>query len=136
SPALTFARTFSLVRSQETKAAASKPAPHPPDIRKLEVAKPIERELQGGESHTYEITLAAGQYLNMVVDQRGIDVAVQVVAPGGERLMEVDSPNGAQGDEPVMLIAETAGVYRLNVVSLEKDAPAGKYEIRVKELRA
>jgi len=133
---LTFARAFSVEQSQETKADASKPAPNAPEAHKLEVGKPIERELKGGALHTYEIVLEVGQLLNAVVDQRGIDVVVQVIAPDGKPLMEVDSPNGTQGDEPVMLITEVAGVYRLNVASLEKGAPVGKYEIRIKELRA
>ena len=110
--------------------------PNQSDVVKLEVGKPIERELKGGESHTYEITLEAGQNINAVVEQRGIDVVVQVIAPDGKQLMEVDSPNETQGDERVTLITEAAGVYRLNVNSLEKSAQAGKYEIRVKELRA
>ena len=50
-------------------------------------------------------------------------------------MIEVDSPNDTQGPEPVIFITEAAGVYRLNVNSLEKDAPGGKYEVRVKELR-
>jgi CHAT domain-containing protein len=74
--------------------------------------------------------------LNAVVEQRGIDVVVQVIAPDGKQLMEVDSPNGDQGPEPVMLITEAAGVYRFHVSSLEKNAPVGKYEISVKGLRA
>ena len=48
----------------------------------LEVSKPIERELSGGQSHVYEITLTAGQYLNAVVEQRGI--ARCAVAPAQE----------------------------------------------------
>ncbi len=132
----TFARGVSNPQSQETRADAGKPASNPPDLRRLEIGKPIEREMRGGQSHTYQIALDAGQYLYVVVEQRGIDVAVQVIAPDGKPLMEVDSPNGAQGDEPVMLIAEAAGIYRLTVVSLEEAVPAGKYEIRVRELRA
>jgi CHAT domain-containing protein len=132
---LTEAHAVTVARSPGIKPAASLPAQKPPDVRKLEAGKPIEREMKGGESHAYEITLAAGQYLYATVDQRGIDVAVQIITPDGKPLMEVDSPNGAQGDEPIMLIAEATGVYRLNVASLEQQAPAGKYEIRVKELR-
>ena len=48
----------------------------------LEVGKPIERELSSGQSHVYEITLTAGQYLNAVVEQRGI--ARCAVAPAQE----------------------------------------------------
>src|SRR5215510_4265458 len=34
----------------------------------LEPGKPIERELSGGQSHTYKSTLISGQYLNIVVE--------------------------------------------------------------------
>jgi CHAT domain-containing protein/Tfp pilus assembly protein PilF len=107
-----------------------------PNVRKLEPSKPIERELSGGESHSYEITLSGGQYLNVIVDQRGIDVVVTVISPEDKQLMQVDSPNGTQGPEPVMLVAEVSGNYRLNVGSFEKDAPKGRNEIRVMELRS
>jgi CHAT domain-containing protein/Tfp pilus assembly protein PilF len=105
------------------------------EVRRLELGKPIERELKGGESHSYEIPIEAGHFLNAVVDQRGIDVVVQVIAPDGKQLFEVDSPNGAQGPEPVRLIAETTGRYVVNVRSLEKEAAAGRYEFRLIELR-
>src|SRR5438045_3401984 len=97
---------------------------------------PITRELSGGQSHSYRVTLAQGQYLEAVVEQRGIDVVVVVFAPDGQKVIEVDSPNGTQGPEPIWLIAETAGDYRLEVRSLEKNAAAGRYEVKVGQLRA
>jgi CHAT domain-containing protein/Tfp pilus assembly protein PilF len=106
------------------------------DVRKLEVGRLIERELTGGQSHSYQIELASGQYLNVVVFQRGIDVAVTVIGPDAKPLMEVDSPNGALGPEPVGLIAGTPGTYRLDVHSLDEGAPKGRYDIRVLELRS
>src|SRR5262245_44662653 len=42
----------------------------------LEPGKPVERELSGGQSHFYKVGMAAGQYLQVVVSQRGIDVMV------------------------------------------------------------
>jgi CHAT domain-containing protein len=121
---------------QQSEQAKASSATNQSAVRKLEVGKPIERELKGGETHTYEIALEAGQFLNAVVEQRGIDVEVVVIAPDGKELMKIDSPNGTQGDEPVTLITEAVGVYRLKVNSLEKNAPGGRYEIRVKTLRA
>lgn len=41
------------------------------DVGRLEPNQPIERELKGGESHSYQITLAADEYLHVVVEQRG-----------------------------------------------------------------
>ena len=67
----------------------------------LEVGKPIERELKGDASHSYFVRMEMGQYLQAVVEQKGIDVAVTVYAPDEKKCFEIDSPNGAQGSEPV-----------------------------------
>ena len=100
----------------------------------LELGKPIERELAGGQSHSYQLTLAAGQYLHVVVDQRGIDVLVTLFGPDGKPAVEVDSPNGDDGPEPLSLIAEVPGRYRLEIRSLGKKVVAGRYEVKVEAL--
>src|SRR5262245_22918424 len=66
------------------------------DIRVLEPSAPREGQLAGGQTHDYHLNLAAGQFLHVVVDQRGIDVVVRLFAPDGKQLIEVDSPNGDQ----------------------------------------
>ncbi len=104
------------------------------DARLLEMNKPVERELKAGETHSYKIALEQGQFLGAAVNQRGIDVVVRVFAPDSTKIAEIDSPNGSAGDEPVALEAKTAGAYRIEIVALNKDAPAGRYEIRVNEI--
>ncbi|MFL6275767.1 MAG: PPC domain-containing protein, partial [Blastocatellia bacterium] len=99
------------------------------------MGKPVERELSGSQSHSYKIALATGQYLHVVVDQRGIDVVVALFGPDGTKLIEVDSPNGTNGPEPLSWIAESTGLYRLEVRSLEKDAKQGSYEVKIETLR-
>ncbi len=101
----------------------------------LESGKPIVRELAAGESHSYRLILAAGQFCYVIVDQRGIDVVVELFDAAGKKLLEVDSPNDRQGPEPVSLLADTAGSYRLQVRSVEKNVPAGRYEVKIEELR-
>src|ERR1051325_8596300 len=44
--------------------------------RLLKLGEPVESELAGGEAHYYALTLISGQYLRLVVDQRGVDVVV------------------------------------------------------------
>lgn len=107
-----------------------------PPLPQLESGKVIERELAGGEAHAYQIHLEAGQYLHVVVTQKGIDVAVTLLTPNGEPLLEVDSPNGTEGPEPVSMIAALTGTYKVLVRSLEKEVAAGRYAIAVVELRA
>ncbi|MEW6735513.1 MAG: tetratricopeptide repeat protein [Acidobacteriota bacterium] len=101
----------------------------------LEQGKPIERELAGSEVHSYKVRLTASQFINVVVEQKGIDVVATLVGVDGKQLMEVDSPNGTQGPEPVLFITEVIGPYRLEVSSLEKTATVGQYEIEIAELR-
>jgi erythromycin esterase len=94
---------------------------------------PAERELRGGESHEYSLRLNAGEYAHVVVEQRGIDVVVVAFAPDGTKLSEVDSPNGANGPEPVSIAATRAGSYRIEVRSFDAKAQPGRYGIRIAE---
>src|SRR5216684_2917488 len=105
------------------------------ELTLLELGKPIDREMKGGETQSYRIELAKDQYLHAVVDQRGIDVALTLVGPNGQGITEIDSPNGTEGPEPVFIIVPQTGIYRLDVKSLDKTAAAGRYEARIEELR-
>jgi erythromycin esterase len=104
------------------------------DTRQLDGVRPIERTMRGGEVHRYQISLTAGHYLNLVVDQRGIDVVVIALGPDGTMIREVDSPNGSQGPEPLDIVVSTSGMHRFEVRSLEAGASPGRYEIRVRDL--
>src|SRR5262249_11847993 len=105
------------------------------ELQALEVGKPIERELAGDQAHSYQVTLAVSQFLDGVVEQKGIDVVVTLFGPDGKKLIEVDSPNGTQGPEPIQWVATEPGTYRLEVRSLEKGVKAGHYEVKVVALR-
>jgi CHAT domain-containing protein/tetratricopeptide (TPR) repeat protein len=106
------------------------------EVEALEQGKPIERELAAGQNHAYQITLAEGDYLSVVVEQRGIDAVVKVVGPDGKQILERDSELRAHGEERVSQVAEVTGTYRLTVQSTQRVAHAGSYEIGVAELRA
>jgi len=108
----------------------------PEEPRLLQPGKPIVRDLAGGQTHSYVFQVAAGQFLHVVVDQRGIDVVVSLFSPEGPQLAEIDSPSGTTGIEPVFWIAQSEGLYRVEVRGLDKDAPAGKYQITMDALRA
>ncbi len=99
--------------------------------RPLLLNSPIERELAGGQTHVYTIKLDANQIARVVAEQKGIDVVVSIIAPDGAKLFEVDSPNGAAGDEPAAIAAKEGGLYRIEIRSLEKNAATGRYTIRL-----
>ena len=102
----------------------------------LESGKPIERELSGGQSHSYKITTIPGQYLQVMVVQRGIDVALVMFAPDGKKISEADSEHAIEGSETASAITEAPGTYLIEARSSEKTAKTGRYEIKVEELRA
>jgi CHAT domain-containing protein/predicted negative regulator of RcsB-dependent stress response len=102
----------------------------------LEPGKPVERELSGGQSHFYKITMTSDQYLRITVSQRGIDALVALFAPDGKKINEADSEHLVEGSETVSAIAESAGEYLIEARSAEKTAKTGRYEIKVEELRA
>lgn len=95
----------------------------------------ITRELGGGETHSYRITLDAGQFFRAVIVQQGINLLLTLYGPDGNKICDLDSPLGAEGPEPVSLIAETAGSYRLDVRALQPKAPKGRYELKVEAPR-
>jgi CHAT domain-containing protein/Tfp pilus assembly protein PilF len=106
------------------------------NVHALEPGNPIKRELAGGQEHTYQIRLSAERFLRVMVEQDGIDVVVVVVGPDGKQVMEFDYESMLRGQEPVSLVAEIDGDYRLIVQPRHRGAPAGRYGIRIEELRA
>ena len=126
------------LRGQSTNPAATpgtqSAAPAQSEAILLGVGKPIEREMRGGETHSYGIHVEAGQFVHMVVLQEGIDVAVSLLDPGGKELIKMDSLNGAYGPEPVSAIADVSGDFQLKVVAGE--AAPGRYQVQLADLRA
>jgi CHAT domain-containing protein/tetratricopeptide (TPR) repeat protein len=98
---------------------------------RLESGRPIEAELTGGQSHTYRITMFAGNYLQVNIDQRGIDVAVALYSPAGSKIREIDSTHRFIGPEALSVIAEVTGTYSIEIGSSDKSAKAGRYEVRI-----
>jgi tetratricopeptide (TPR) repeat protein len=103
------------------------------DAVALDPGKPVEHQIAGGETHTYRITLAAGQYLRVIVEQRSNDLIMTLYAPDERRLGEYDCR--WSGAEPVSVIAGASGSYRLTVGALRKAATRGAYQIRIEEAR-
>lgn len=106
------------------------------DRGRLEPGRGIEEKLQGGAGHRYEIEMKAGQYIQVVVMQKGVDVAIQLFTPTREGRPVVDSPNGKEGPEEVFEVADAGGVYHLEVrAGSDREVPAGDYSVSIVEAR-
>ena len=105
-------------------------------VETLEFGFETTRDLAGGGSHSYDLPLVDGEFVHVVVDQQGVDVAVALYSPSGERILEVDSPIGRRGPEILMAVARASGGYRVEVQAGEEGAPQGAYVLTVRERRA
>ena len=96
--------------------------------------KSIERKILKGENHLYTITLRKGEYIECVVMQKGVDLAIDVNDPAGKKLKTFDSPNGTDGPEPVSFDAMQSGKYQLHIYPLSEqtqipDSLKAKWEV-------
>ena len=96
--------------------------------QQLESGKPVEREIAGGKSHTYQISLKAGQFARFRLAQRAIDAALILAAPDGKRLSDLNLAV-ADDEESLSLEAPVAGNYRLTVRGLGAAALRGSYRL-------
>jgi len=57
---------------------------------KLSLNQPLERQIKGGETHSFQFNVKAGQYARAEVEQKNIDVVVSLFAPDGKLVVEMD----------------------------------------------
>lgn len=108
----------------------SKGAQQSEEIRPLIAGVPIERELAKGKSHSYRINLDAGQYLHAEVEQRGVNVALVLLAPDNETITETNLAL-AVGWESLSYVPAASGQYLLVVKAASPTPPSGTYQIKV-----
>ncbi len=92
------------------------------------------RELAAGETLAFEFSPGARRVLQLSIDKGDMRVAVALYEPGGRKVFEQLSQWYESLEMSV--IAESAGVYRLEVRSLEKDGAGRRFELKVHEARA
>jgi CHAT domain-containing protein/Tfp pilus assembly protein PilF len=110
-------------------------AQSPPAATALELGKPIESEITGGQTQSYQITLAKDQFVDVTIQRRGIAVVEQLSAPDGKSIARFVSEWRPEVTERVGFVAETAGAYRLDVRATIRGS-VGRYEIQIAEIRA
>ena len=107
----------------------------PPDQTSLEPGKPIERTMAGNETHAYTLTLAPGTYGSIEVEQRSINLIVNIFSADRKLLRRADL-GGIGTPEILSFVAHAAPVtYHIELnVSGSQDRP-GVYAIKLNETR-
>lgn len=92
-----------------------------------------EGRIAGGQVVRLRLDLIAGEAARVVVEQRGVDLAVRVLGPDGRVEMERDAPTTTQGPEPVTILARDAGRYTLELSPVRPDAIAGRFTAELRD---
>jgi CHAT domain-containing protein/Tfp pilus assembly protein PilF len=92
-------------------------------------------DLRGGETHRYSLPLRVGEFVNIAAQQIGVDLDAALLAPDGKTVAHSDLPNDDQGPEAIVAIAASAGDYTLVIRAPDRNAPPGRYEVRVVTVR-
>ncbi len=100
--------------------------------KRLKLGKTLKVKLRGGQSRSYAIHAEAGQFLHLVVEQKGIDLTLTLLDPAGKQVAETHMP----GLAPISTVAESSGDFHLGIAPFSKDALAGIYELLITDLRA
>jgi CHAT domain-containing protein len=101
----------------------------------LDPGKPIEREIKVGEAHLYALTLTAGQYVQVEVQQRGIWVRLALLSPNGETISEYVALSSVNGKQHLCLVAEQTGRYFVRVRPVHQNVPPAGYAIQTSHPR-
>jgi CHAT domain-containing protein/Tfp pilus assembly protein PilF len=108
----------------------------PNDTRELPPNQTLEREIKGTESHRYVFDLQAGEFFQVRVEQKGVDVALKLLDTSGNIVAMIDSPTGPSGPETLSFIAAQAQRFVLEIGSVDAKAPRGIYVLKREASRA
>lgn len=106
------------------------------DARPLSLAVPIEREIKGGETHSFTTEISAGQTARVEIEQKGVDVALTAIGTDNKQFLTSESPSGVLGSDLILVTAANTGLYRITVTPSDPRAAVGKYVIKLAEIRA
>ncbi|MGD9905161.1 MAG: CHAT domain-containing protein [Vicinamibacterales bacterium] len=90
--------------------------------------------LTPGETAAWPVRLAAGDFLAVVVEQRGVDVALTLRDPDGAVVLALDAMDDEFRPERLAAIATAGGVHTVEVAAA-KPAGRGAYRLRLDAVR-
>ncbi len=106
-----------------------------PDKNQLTMENPVTDRIMNDQVHTYTAELEKGQFVNLLVEQRDVDVITKVFTPTGELVGEFDTPTSGRGTEQIRVGTDAAGEYRIDIYTLSERAEPGEYKLEIAAFR-
>ncbi len=102
------------------------------DGTSLELRQPIECQMGRAEEHQYTLALTQREYARVIVEQRGVDVIVEVRDPKGGVIADYDDDVRKHGQEQVDLVADAGGTYIVAIKAAPGTVASGSYAITLR----
>jgi len=125
----------STTQSQLSGTTAQAAASNQADLTPIDPVNPIQRELSGGQKQAFRVGLADGQYAKVLIKQLGIDIIARLLSPAGKAILVMDADPRKVGEEVIEFTTTGCDGCQLIVEARQRNAPPGRYEVRVAELR-
>ncbi len=100
----------------------------------LTLNKTITKKLKGGQENVYKLEISGNQYFKVVVQQRGIDVAIELFSPTNTKLNRVNTFSSINNLEEISEAVKETGNYSLVVKNEQVSDPPGEYSIELREI--
>ena len=99
----------------------------------LEPEKVIEQTLAAGEAQTYSMTLAAGMYGAVELNQKDLNLTLTIFSADGQQLRSADLSSIGFAEE-ISLVAPEATTYRIEVKATAKPVRTGSYTLKLTQI--
>lgn len=97
----------------------------------LKPGQTIERTIDGGAGQSFTLNLVTGEFVYVRVEQRASDLELVLEDVDHRVLAQRNRPGTTVGPEALSFVAESRGLHRLLVRSLEPTGRVGSYSIAV-----
>jgi CHAT domain-containing protein len=118
-----------------TALAVVGPSAAGPQSTPLAPGEPVVQQLTAGEAFVYDVALRAGECAHVTVEQRGVDVVLEVRSADDVVVANVDGESRPSGSETVDLVADADSTFHVKVRARFPHHPAGGYAIAVDPAR-
>jgi len=96
----------------------------------------VERQIAGGEAHSYEISLAKNDYLNISIRPQGVELISELSSPEDTLMATTDTSHDSTAGAFIVFVAEVSGSYTLRIHPTKADAKPGRYRVEMAAPRA
>lgn len=98
-------------------------------IDELPAGSLFERNLSAAGKDTYALQATGRSFLNVTVEQRGVDIGLRLIGRDGQVLKEINRSAGTRGTETLKSIVDAG--FKLEVIAVNAMASGGSYSLKV-----